>query len=125
MSLLVQDSVYKPFRYPWAYDAWLKQQQIHWLPEEVPLLGAADLKTGCAFGRLHGFILRDNTNPRGLAEGNAWAPQSLGCRPGGPERSRVSSESLFRDPASRRCRCAPGSPPRARRGPVPRRDCRC
>ena len=37
MSLLDSKSVYKPFNYPWAYDAWLKQQQIHWLPEEVPL----------------------------------------------------------------------------------------
>ena len=26
-----------PFRYPWCYDAWLTQQRIHWLPEEVPL----------------------------------------------------------------------------------------
>jgi ribonucleoside-diphosphate reductase beta chain len=34
--------VYKPFRYPWAYEAWLKQQQVHWLPEEVPL--ADDVK---------------------------------------------------------------------------------
>jgi len=31
------DPVYKPFRYPWCYDAWLTQQRIHWLPEEVPL----------------------------------------------------------------------------------------
>ncbi|WCL54169.1 ribonucleotide-diphosphate reductase subunit beta [Gimibacter soli] len=37
MSLLEERHVYKPFRYPWAYEAWLKQQQIHWLPEEVPL----------------------------------------------------------------------------------------
>jgi ribonucleoside-diphosphate reductase beta chain len=37
MSLLDAKPVYKPFNYPWAYDAWLKQQQIHWLPEEVPL----------------------------------------------------------------------------------------
>jgi ribonucleoside-diphosphate reductase beta chain len=37
MSLLNAPHIYKPFRYPWAYDAWLKQQQIHWLPEEVPL----------------------------------------------------------------------------------------
>ena len=37
MSLLEERRVYKPFRYPWAYEAWLKQQQIHWLPEEVPL----------------------------------------------------------------------------------------
>lgn len=37
MSLLDSKPIYKPFQYPWAYDAWLKQQQIHWLPEEVPL----------------------------------------------------------------------------------------
>ncbi len=36
-SLLEERLVYKPFRYPWAYDAWLTQQRIHWLPEEVPL----------------------------------------------------------------------------------------
>jgi ribonucleoside-diphosphate reductase beta chain len=33
---------YKPFKYPWAYDAWLQQQRVHWLPEEVPL--ADDVK---------------------------------------------------------------------------------
>lgn len=37
MSLLEERAVYKPFRYPWAYEAWLTQQRIHWLPEEVPL----------------------------------------------------------------------------------------
>ena len=42
MSLLDAKPVYKPFSYPWCYDAWLKQQQIHWLPEEVPL--ADDVK---------------------------------------------------------------------------------
>jgi ribonucleoside-diphosphate reductase beta chain len=42
MSLLTSKSVYKPFEYPWAYDAWLTQQRIHWLPEEVPL--ADDVK---------------------------------------------------------------------------------
>lgn len=42
MSLLDADPIYKPFRYPWAYDAWLTQQRIHWLPEEVPL--ADDVK---------------------------------------------------------------------------------
>ena len=35
MGLLVENPVYKPFRYPWCYDAWLTQQRIHWLPEEV------------------------------------------------------------------------------------------
>ncbi|PKQ01458.1 MAG: ribonucleotide-diphosphate reductase subunit beta, partial [Alphaproteobacteria bacterium HGW-Alphaproteobacteria-12] len=42
MSLLEERHVYKPFRYPWAYEAWLTQQRIHWLPEEVPL--ADDVK---------------------------------------------------------------------------------
>ncbi len=37
MSLLDSKPIYKPFNYQWAYDAWLKQQQIHWMPEEVPL----------------------------------------------------------------------------------------
>ncbi len=30
MGLLVENPVYKPFRYPWCYDAWLTQQRIHW-----------------------------------------------------------------------------------------------
>ena len=42
MSLLDAKPIYKPFHYPWAYDAWLMQQRIHWLPEEVPL--ADDVK---------------------------------------------------------------------------------
>ena len=42
MSLLDARPVYKPFQYPWAYDAWLPQQRSHWLPEEVPL--ADDVK---------------------------------------------------------------------------------
>jgi ribonucleoside-diphosphate reductase beta chain len=37
MSLLEARSTYKPFQYPWAYDFWKRQQQIHWMPEEVPL----------------------------------------------------------------------------------------
>jgi len=36
-DLLTGNLVYKPFRYPWCYDAWLTQQRIHWLPEEVPM----------------------------------------------------------------------------------------
>ena len=28
---------YKPFRYPWAIEYWRRQQQIHWMPEEIPL----------------------------------------------------------------------------------------
>ena len=41
-DLLTANPVYKPFRYPWAYEAWLTQQRVHWLPEEVPL--ADDVK---------------------------------------------------------------------------------
>jgi len=36
-QLLKERHVYKPFLYPWCYEAWLTQQRIHWLPEEVPL----------------------------------------------------------------------------------------
>lgn len=36
-GLLTPSIAYKPFRYPWAFDFWQKQQQVHWLPEEVPL----------------------------------------------------------------------------------------
>lgn len=41
-DLTTEQLSYKPFRYPWAYDAWLTQQRLHWLPEEVPL--AEDVK---------------------------------------------------------------------------------
>lgn len=37
MSLLKAEPTFKPFNYPWAYEAWLTQQRIHWLPEEVPM----------------------------------------------------------------------------------------
>jgi ribonucleoside-diphosphate reductase beta chain len=37
MTLLDASPVYKPFHYPWAYEAWERQQQIHWLPKEVAL----------------------------------------------------------------------------------------
>ena len=36
-GLLTPSHAYKPFRYPWAYEFWKKQQQVHWLPEEIPL----------------------------------------------------------------------------------------
>ena len=29
---------YKPFNYPWAYEEWLKHEQMHWLFTEVPML---------------------------------------------------------------------------------------
>jgi len=36
-NLLSTRSYYKPFDYPWAFDYYLEQQKMHWLPEEVPL----------------------------------------------------------------------------------------
>ncbi len=37
MPLLQASKQYKPFEYPWAFEYWKRQQQLHWLPEEVPL----------------------------------------------------------------------------------------
>ncbi len=42
MGLLDPKPTYKPFLYPWAYEAWQLQQRLHWLPDEVPL--ADDVK---------------------------------------------------------------------------------
>lgn len=36
-GLMTPSIGYKPFRYPWAFDFWQKQQQVHWMPEEVPM----------------------------------------------------------------------------------------
>jgi ribonucleoside-diphosphate reductase beta chain len=36
-SLTDERNHFKPFNYPWAYDAWLKHEQSHWLHTEVPM----------------------------------------------------------------------------------------
>ena len=36
-NLLEGTIQFKPFHYPWAYEAWDKQQKIHWVPDEIPL----------------------------------------------------------------------------------------
>ena len=38
LDITDQRSYFKPFNYPWAYDAWLKHEQSHWLHTEVPML---------------------------------------------------------------------------------------
>ena len=38
LKLQDQRNYFKPFHYPWAYDAWLKHEQSHWLHTEVPML---------------------------------------------------------------------------------------
>jgi len=37
MSLLKTREYYKPFDYPWMFDYYAQQNQMHWLPEDVPL----------------------------------------------------------------------------------------
>ena len=37
-NLTEERSYFKPFNYPWAYDAWLKHEQSHWLHTEVPMI---------------------------------------------------------------------------------------
>ena len=42
IGLLNSTGTYDVTRYPWAYDCWKRQQQTHWMGEEVPL--GADIK---------------------------------------------------------------------------------
>ena len=37
MSLLKRRTEYKPFEYPWMFDYYVLQNQMHWMPESVPL----------------------------------------------------------------------------------------
>jgi ribonucleoside-diphosphate reductase beta chain len=38
LKLSDERTYFKPFNYPWAYEAWLKHEQSHWLHTEVPML---------------------------------------------------------------------------------------
>jgi ribonucleoside-diphosphate reductase beta chain len=42
LKLTDERSSFKPFHYPWAYEAWLKHEQSHWMHTEVPM--AEDVK---------------------------------------------------------------------------------
>src|SRR6201992_3803392 len=42
VGLLTSSGTYDVERYPWAYECWKRQQQTHWMGEEVPL--GADIK---------------------------------------------------------------------------------
>jgi len=37
-KLVEERNYFRPFNYPWAYDAWLNHEQSHWLHTEVPML---------------------------------------------------------------------------------------
>jgi ribonucleoside-diphosphate reductase beta chain len=41
-NLQEERTFFKPFHYPWAYEAWLKHEQSHWMHSEVPM--AEDVK---------------------------------------------------------------------------------
>ena len=38
LNLMEERTYFKPFNYPWAYEAWLKHEQSHWLHTEVPMM---------------------------------------------------------------------------------------
>ena len=38
LKLTDERTYFKPFRYEWAYKAWLAHEQMHWLHTEVPML---------------------------------------------------------------------------------------
>jgi ribonucleoside-diphosphate reductase beta chain len=38
LNLMDERMEFRPFSYPWAYEAWLKHEQIHWLHTEIPML---------------------------------------------------------------------------------------
>jgi len=38
LKLTDERNFFKPFHYPWAYDAWLKHEQSHWMHTEVPMI---------------------------------------------------------------------------------------
>jgi ribonucleoside-diphosphate reductase beta chain len=38
LTLTDERSYFKPFSYPWCYEAWLAHEQSHWLHSEVPML---------------------------------------------------------------------------------------
>lgn len=40
---------FKPFTYPWCYDAFMESEKMHWLPQEIPMLeDVADWKNKLA-----------------------------------------------------------------------------
>lgn len=46
LKLTDKRNAFKPFSYPWAYDAFVASEQMHWLPQEVPMMGdVKDWKT--------------------------------------------------------------------------------
>ena len=38
LKLTDERTTFKPFNYPWAFEAWLNHEQSHWIHTEVPML---------------------------------------------------------------------------------------
>ena len=38
LKLAGNRNYFKPFAYPWAYDAFVQSEQMHWLWTEVPMM---------------------------------------------------------------------------------------
>lgn len=38
LKLTDERNYFKPFSYPWVYDAWIKHEQSHWIHTEVPMI---------------------------------------------------------------------------------------
>ena len=59
VGLLNATGTYDITRYPWAYECWKRQQQTHWMGEEVPLgSDIRDWQSGhLPFGHLSNLVL--------------------------------------------------------------------
>lgn len=53
-SLFENHSAYKPFHYPWAFEKWNEHEQMHWLPQEVPMADDVQIwKNGLTYEEKH------------------------------------------------------------------------
>lgn len=57
MSILSKPEVntFKPFRYPWAFEFFRTQNQVHWIPDEIPM--AEDVRDWAALSDKERFLL--------------------------------------------------------------------
>ena len=62
-KLTDERSNFKPFTYPWCYDAWLAHEQSHWLHSEVPMSeDVKDWKKKLTEEEKQRFIVVDNVS---------------------------------------------------------------
>jgi ribonucleoside-diphosphate reductase beta chain len=76
MSLLKPRLTYSPFEYPQAYEFWEKQQQAHWLPNEISMAGdIADWKQNLSENekKVLGNVLRSSFVNMEIFIGDYWS----------------------------------------------------